>query len=320
MNRFRITVFLFGIFVLLLFVVLFYGTESANQKKNQNKISEPLLSESQINRLTEITFLQNGVATTLKKGDDGSFRIEDLLVDPDLEKRLVEELSKLPRGKRVSKNKENAQKYGLSEGIASEFIVSIKEKPVLDLLFGARGTTFDTWYVKEKEKNDLYLVSTGIQKFFSYGVNEFRDLRLFPISKDQVKQLSVRIGTEKWKFVREENVWKQDVNGTFEAVDSELFQDYLKDILSLKASKVPPGLTGFSDPVNAVSISLEDGKEHVVSIALSEAKEEKDRKAFAMVSGQSAVFELPSDFSARLKPGFLMKKEEAVSSEEEKKN
>lgn len=300
-SRFRSTYWLLGFFVILLLVVLFFGTEGADKSRRRANVDAPFLKSSQLENMSSISFASSGAEDLhLERDDESQWTVGSFLVDKRESDQLIEALMELPTGKVVSKNKDNWYKYGLSEGSTSDIILSTDNEEVAQLFVGSRGPSFQTLYVRRDDDDQVYLVKSSLDRFFNYDVARWRDKRVLPLDLDTVVRVSVRVREEKWSFENASGSWilvGEDISDT--PAEEALILDYFDDLFGLRAETLEADVSLFGESDNVVFMEMTDGSTFQLGI------DKQEEKVYAQLSSQEDLMVLSSDFSARLRPSFL---------------
>lgn len=310
MKPFRTTSILFGIFVLLLFIAVFFGSDTAQKKRDESVTKAPLLRASQLDQVDRIVFSPVGNESyELYKSPEGHWMIGAYRVSRSEEERLTTTLKEFPKGDMVSRNKGNWVNYGLTDESASRIVLKNGDQELATLFLGSTGPSYQSVYVRSSLQEDVHLVSTQLGDYLRYDIDRWKNREMFLIDEDEITAFTVRIGEEKWQFQRNGESWEWLENGAWKEVDApEAMDSYMSNMLAFQAENVEADESLFEAADNAVAIMLEDGKEYVVSIDKKE-----DSLSFAKATDQPGLFRISSDFSTRLRPDFLMPVEEPVS-------
>lgn len=294
MKKFGTTFVLLGIFVLLLTFVFFFGSDAADKKRAQSEIDEPVLSERQINDLDQIIFQsKDGEPVTLSKRENDVWVLNESHVDMDEQENLFELLRNLPRGRIVSRSQDNWGNYNLTDELASKIILMSRDAEVAKFYVGSMGTSTQNVYMRRNEMMSVYLVDTTLNGLLNYDENRWRNKHLFLLDEGDIRSVSVRIGEEKWNFEPDEKS-----------------NTYFENLFTVKADGIEADQGKFTSADNAISFSLNDGKEYTVLI-----DNIADGEALARITGQGDLFHLSSDLSSRIRPDFLKEPETTVLEE-----
>ena len=303
MIKFRSTYILLALFLLLLAIVLFYGNEGAEKKRIQSEESKPVFQTTQVDSFDKVVFVksQNDELTLVRK--ENSWLIYDDNIDPGEIDALKKSLKELPVGQKVSRNKESWDKYGLTgDEKTRQVILSPPDGvPLIHLYLGNSGPSFQSFYMRKYDEEQIYLVKSNLSQFLSYDVNRWKDKRLFTLDKTTIQNLSARIDKERWTFAQKDGKWAQITEaGSTPIAKAEDFDKYLGDLLSLKGESIEADVKKFQKADNAIDFALADGSHYIVSVSKKD-----DQQSFAQITGRKYLLTLSSDLSARLRPGFF---------------
>jgi len=311
MKPFRSTIILLGVLLFLLLVFVFFASDSAEKKRNTSLIEKPLLSDRQLKRIDHVVISPDqGESVTLFKKNDTWF-LDDVLVDRDEQEKLYEVLKTLSIGKVVSKSRDNWSKYGLSEETSSVALMS-GEETVAIVFLGSVGPDYQSHYVRHEGKDTVHLVKTDLVDFLHYEINRWKNKHLVHMNTNDIRSFTVRVGDDKWTFEKQSRDWKWIVAGTLQDIDpKDAFQTYFDALVSLKADGIEADESKFSIADNAIAFSMDDGREHIISIDVGE------NESFVRITDQPDLLRFSSDVTTRLRPEFLKKPEVSPEPTEE---
>ncbi|MDF2379440.1 MAG: DUF4340 domain-containing protein [Candidatus Gracilibacteria bacterium] len=304
-SRFRSTYLFAGLFVVLLLFVVFFENEGSDKARKNAKTDKAILSEQQLESLDQVVIKSPEIETVLLTENGTDFTLEDgSVVDRDESSVLLEELIGLSVGTVVSKNKENWQKYGLTDDTQKMLVLSNGEENYLKMYFGNGGNTSTALYARIDGEDEVREVNTQVSRFFAYDAEAWKNKHLVLTDQDDIKELEVRIGEDVWSFSQDSLgswIWNQDgVTTPIEDVDA--VDAYYEGLLAFKATGFAEDGIVVDGAQNFLTFTLSDGMQSVVSIQ----KTDDDNPLYlASVSGQDTVFTLSSDFSVPLRPLFV---------------
>lgn len=301
MKKFSSTFILLGVFVLLLLVVVFFTSDGAKQRRDEKAEMKPLLPSSVIDTMTKVVFVSQGDELVLERAEGGEWKVGDVIVDPDEQKKLLDVLAQLPRGKVVSRTKANWSKYGL-EGETGSVVKLLKgDVELANLFIGTPGPTYKQMYLRWDEEEQVRLVETELNLLAGYDLNRWRDKRVVAVDQSDIVAVSARVGEERWSFKLENSKWVQIKEAeSAPEIDQQKMAQYVKDLLDLKAVSYEADLKRFTKADNALALTLKDGTEVIVSVS----KKAED-EFYGQVTGQAELMRLNSDLGTRLRPSFL---------------
>lgn len=313
MKAFRSTSLLLGIFVLLLLVVVLFGTDNAEKRRNESQTSAPVLSEQQVRQVDQIVFSPAGAEEVTLVKDGEVWMVNGVRVDKSEQEKLEQAIANVETGKMVSKTKENWDKYGVTEG-ASQVRFMAGEQVVSTQYFGSVGPSYQTVYVRREGDESVYVVNTELDDFLRYDLNRWKNKDLFLFSQEDIQGVTLRIGEERWQFQIQSGDWQWLDGDVWTPVEDGKMDEYMTALLSLRADAIEPDQSLFESADNAIALVSKSGEEYIVSV------DKKDEgQVYARITGQPDLFRLPNDLSARLRPEFLhvVEPEEMISSEDE---
>jgi len=313
MKAFRSTSILLGIFVLLLLVVVLFGTDRAEKRRIDTQTSAPVLSERQVRQIDQIVFSPAGAEEVTLMKDEEVWMVNGVLVDKPEQEKLEEALMNMETGKMVSKSMDNWDKYGVTENASSVRFLA-NEQEISAQYFGSVGPSYQSVYVRRDDDESVYVVNTDLDDFLRYDVNRWKNKDLFSVDQNEIRAVKVRIGEERWQFELQQGEWKWLDGEEGKSVESDTIAEYLKTLLSLRAEGIENDQTLFENADNAIALVTASGEEYVVSV-----DKKDDNQSFIRITGQPDLFRLSNDLSARLRPEFLQsaEPEEVISTEDE---
>lgn len=301
MKQFRNTFLLLGLFVLLLLIVVFFTSDGAQQRRDEKAEMKPLLPSSVVDSMTKVIFARQGDELILERSEGGEWKLGNLPVDQDEQKKLLEVIDQLPRGKVVSRAKTNWVRYGLGDDAANTVTLLKGDEQLAKLFIGGSGPTYKQVYLRWDEEDQVRLVETELHLLSSYDLTRWRDKRVVAVDQSDIVAVIARVGEERWSFKLENSKWIQVKEAeSAPEIDQQKMTQYVKDLLDLKAVSFETDLKKFTKADNALALTLEDGTEVIVSVS-----KKAEGEFYAQVTGQTELMRLNSDLSARLRPSFL---------------
>jgi hypothetical protein len=167
--------------------------------------------------------------------------------------------------------------------------------------FGNPGPSYTTVYVRRNDQDEVYSVDTDLDEMLQYDMNRWKNKHLFVLNQEKVRSMTVRLGEERFLFEKQDSKWMNQQNEEWKAVeDQESFETYFNNLFSLKALSIEQDESLFVAADNAVSITLDDGTEYVVSIDRID-----EQKTYARITHQTGLLQIPDDLSTVLRPSFI---------------
>lgn len=120
---------------------------------------------SQVDNIDKIEITHQEDKTVLKKKND-QWIVETENNQPADEQLVIDLLNKLETlapGELVSQNADNHSKYGVTQTQAIKLSVSQNGQKLLELLVGNAGPSFNNTYVRQAEKENVYLSNTSLR-------------------------------------------------------------------------------------------------------------------------------------------------------------
>lgn len=304
-SRFRSTALLGGIFVILLLFVVFYENDGADQKRREAQIDRPVMSQQELNSIDGVVMTQNDERVELKK-DSGVWMLvmdqKQYRLDAEKASALEESLQGLPVGMVVSRNKENWSQYGFGTEQESEMVLSKAGEPVMTLVMGGSGTSYNSFYLRRNDDEKVYLVDSELRTSVYTPAEQWRDKHLLTVSKDQVVSAAIKVADENWTVSSRDGKWfLTEGDEEFDVTNNEGFTSYWDGLFELKADAFASPEEKFGEVKNQVVLQMKDGESVIVDISVTG----EGPASLARVTGYDELLSLGSDLSARLKPGFV---------------
>src|SRR5690606_15491861 len=247
MKPFRTTSILFGIFVVLSLVAVFFGSDTAERRRSESVTNAPLLRASQLEQVDRILFSPAGSESyELHRSAGGHWMIEEYRVSRSEEERLMTALREFPRGDMVSRNKDNWANYGLTDESASRIILKNGDQDIATLFLGSSGPSYQSVYVRSGLQADVHLVSTQVGDYLRYDADRWKNREMFLVEEEEIRAITVRIGEEKWQFQKNGKTWEWQDNETWKEIDApESMENYLNNMLAFQAENVEADISLF---------------------------------------------------------------------------
>jgi|CXWL01.1.fsa_nt_gi hypothetical protein len=177
MIRFKSTVILLTVFLALLAVVVFYANDGADKKRSARDQGRPLLSTLSFQDVTEITLTKSSKEPVILQRDDVdplSWRITEELVEPKEMDAFLNALTQLPMGKRVSKNSDSWEGYGLLAEAFDTVVLANGTGEIAKLHLGYPGPASLSFYIRKDDLPEVYLVQSDLKKYLEYDLESWR--------------------------------------------------------------------------------------------------------------------------------------------------
>ena len=266
-----------GIFgVLLVFAVaitLINKSDSTSSKNRTFKSELAVFDSSEVNRITIHPRFEGNPVELVKKGDRWKVMIDNKEYNADkmTVKGMLTSLLDMRATRIATKNRDQWEKYEVTDSLATRIIVSTAKKAVADIYLGKfsyqqpknndpysmygqqRGTM--TSYVRPKKEKEVYAVDGMISMSFNRRANDFRDRNLIRSDVAKWNRVSVTSPEGIYALDRQGDHWMIDGFMT----DSTTTAKYLTTLSRLSSGDFLDESAKRSDlPVNELTIEGEN--------------------------------------------------------------
>ena len=200
--KFKTTLLLFGIFILLFAAVYFF--EFRNQEE---KNAEDMLISIASEDVEKIIFINDGQKIQFQKEEE-----EWLITGPIEAKadkyevdRLADDLSNLRIERVVEEEPVDLEKYGIPQKQV-ELYFSGQERAEI-IMIGMENPLDNTFFAKKAEETRVVLIPSSIKSLLEKKVFDFRQKDIFKFDSDQAKSVKLRAEDIQWKAEKEDEDW-----------------------------------------------------------------------------------------------------------------
>jgi len=200
--KFKTTLILFIIFVVLLALVYFLEFQSKNQEDTGDKLVD--LSSEDVEKIV------------LKKGEEiiqFERAEEEWLITEPLEakgdkyeiNRLADDFSDLRIERVVEDEPSDLEKYGIPQ---TDVILFTKgqEQPIT-ILIGMENPLDKTFFAKREDEQRVVLIPSLLKSLLEKNVFDFRQKDIFKFETDQAKHIELKSKEFQWEAEKEDEEW-----------------------------------------------------------------------------------------------------------------
>jgi hypothetical protein len=186
--KFKTTIILFAVFVVLLAVVLLFEYKGKGEKDEEEKLLAISSEEVQ-----KIAFKKDGEKFTFQKDKEGEwFIIEPIEAKADKYEvdRLADDFSDLKAERIVEEEPEKLEKYGIPQKEISIWLKD-KDEPIR-ILVGMENPLDNTFFAKRDDEPRVVLIPSNLKSLMEKTLFDFREKNIFKFETDDVKSVKLR--------------------------------------------------------------------------------------------------------------------------------
>ena len=204
--KFRRTLLLFAVFVVLLGIVAFF--DSRGEKKRTAEENESTLISINSADVRKASLVRDGETLTFERDETGPWRLTSPLqaaADDTEVGNFVDSLASLRVERIVEKEAKDLAAYEIPK-IEVFLWVKGKDAPVR-LLVGMENPLDKTFFAKREDDPRVVLLASTLKTTLDKKIFDFRQKDVFKFSTEDVKTVRVRAKTIAWQAQREETGW-----------------------------------------------------------------------------------------------------------------
>ncbi len=246
--KFKTTIILFAVFLVLLAVVLFFEYKGMSEKDEGEKLLA--LSSDDVQK---ITFKKEDETISFQKDEEGEWLITEPLeakADKYEVDRLVDDFSNLRIERVVEEEPEELEKYGIPQKEISLWFKD-KDEPV-KILIGMENPLGNTFFAKRDDETRVVLIPSHLKSLMEKSLFDFREKNIFKFEADDVKSVKLRAKKTLWVASKKGEEW--------------FFRNPVNALV--KTSKIYDILSSLSDLIAKEFVSEEKKKDDVKKIGL----------------------------------------------------
>ena len=230
--KFKTTIILFAVFLVLLTFVLLFEYKGKGEKDEEEKLLA--LSSDDVQK---ITFKREDETITFQKDEEGEWLITEPIeakADKYEVDRLADDFSDLRIERVVEEVPEEIEKYGIPQKEISLWFKD-KDKPI-KILIGMENPLGNTFFAKREDETKVVLISSSLKSLMEKSLFDFREKNIFKFETDDVKSVKLRAKKTGWQASRKGEEWffKNPFNALAE---TSKIDDILSSLSGLKAKE-----------------------------------------------------------------------------------
>lgn len=185
------------------------------------------------------------------KKQDSHWRVdnENFPADKDLITAIFDTLDKARIMTIASEKPDKASQFEVDEENGTKISLWQGETEKTSFTAGRNGPDFNSTYVKMKEKDPIFLVSSDISGAFR--IDDFRETQLTDVSSTDVDKMTIIYPDQQFTIIKKEEKWQVEGDDA-KNLNQDETQNFLNSLLALRATDIPSQETdnrGFESPV-----------------------------------------------------------------------
>ncbi len=230
--KFKTTIILLAVFLVLLAFVLFFEFKGKGEKDEEEKLVA--LSSDDVQK---IIFKKEDEAITFQKDEKGEWIITEPLeakADKYEVDRFADDFSDLRIERVVEEEPEELEKYEIPQ---KEISLWFKNKDMLvKILVGMENPLDNTFFAKRDDETRVVLISSNLKSLMEKSLFDFREKNIFKFETDDVKSVKLRAKKTRWEASKKGEEWflKNPVNAL---AKTSKIDDMLSSLSNLKAKE-----------------------------------------------------------------------------------
>jgi hypothetical protein len=285
--KFKTTIILFALFLVLLAAVLFF--ESGEKSK---KVKEEKLVSMPSDSVQKISFKKEDGTMTFQKDEKGEWLITEPLqakADKYEVDQIAQDFSDLKIERVVETQPKSLEKYEIPK---KEITLWYKgqEKPV-KILIGLENPLDSTFFAKKEEETRVVLIPSHLKSLMEKKLIDFRRKDIFKFETNEVKGVKLRAKNTRWEAEKKEEEWflKSPVralaeSSKIEGILSSLSNLKAKDFVSEEKKEEEIKKYGLDKPEYEIALAMPLANKEVTFLLHKEAD-----KLYATTSESSKI-------------------------------
>ncbi len=230
--KFKTTIILFAVFLILLTLVLLFEYKGKGEKDEEDKLLA-LSSDD----LQKVTLKKEGETFTFQKDKEGEWLITEPLeakADKYEVDRLADDFSDLKIERVVEEVPEELEKYGIPQKEISLWFKD-KDKPI-KILIGMENPLDSTFFAKRDDETKVVLIPSSLKNLMDKSLFDFREKNIFKFETGDVKSIKLRAKKTRWEASKKGEEWffKSPVSAL---AQSSKIDNILSSLSGLKAKE-----------------------------------------------------------------------------------
>jgi hypothetical protein len=200
--RFKTTLILFTIFVVLLVLVYFLEFRAKSQEDTGDKLVD-LSSED----VQKIILKKGETVIQFERAGDEWLITKPLEAKADKYEvnRLADDFSRLNIERVVEENATDLEKYGIPQTDVSLFYQG-QQQPI-KIQIGMENPLDKTFFAKREDEQRVVLIPSLLKSLLEKNVFDFRQKDIFRFETDQAKQIALNSKDIQWSAEKEDEEW-----------------------------------------------------------------------------------------------------------------
>jgi uncharacterized protein YpmB len=230
--KFKTTIILFAIFLVLLAFVLLFEFKGKGEKDEGEKLLA--LSSDDVQKMT---LKKEDETITFQKNEEGEWLITEPLAakaDKYEVDRLASDFSDLKIERLVEEEPEELEKYGIPQKEINLWFKD-KDKPI-KILIGIENPLDNTFFAKRDDETRVVLIPSNLKSLMEKSLFDFREKNIFKFESDDVKSVKLQAKKTLWVASKKGEEWffRNPVNAL---AKSSKIDDILSSLSGLKAKE-----------------------------------------------------------------------------------
>ena len=200
--KFRTTLILFGVFVVLLVFVVFFERTVTNVEEEDRFIT--LTSED----VETIIYKSEDQSITFQQEEEGGWKITEPLeanADRFEVNRLVDDFSDATIERVVEEEPDDLENYGIPRK-ELHFYPKNTEKSVT-ILIGMQNPLDNTFFAKREDETRVVLLSSSFKDLLDKNLFDFRQKNIFKFDTNDAERIQLSSVQIQWKALKEGQEW-----------------------------------------------------------------------------------------------------------------
>jgi len=231
--KFKTTIILLAVFLVLLAFVLLFEYKGKGDKDEEKKLLA--LSSDDIQK---VTFKKEDETFAFQKDEEGEWLITEPFeakADKYEVDRLADDFSDLKIERVVEEMPEELEKYGIPQKEISLWFKD-KDKPI-KILIGMENPLDNTFFAKRDDETKIVLIPSNLKSLMEKSLFDFREKNIFKFETDDVKSMKLQAKKIRWEASKKEEEWFF-INPVNALAQSSKIDNIISSLSSLKAKEL----------------------------------------------------------------------------------
>lgn len=199
--KFKVTLILFGLFILLLAAVYLI------EFKDQGDEGKDMLVSLSTENVEKMVFRTEGETIQFQKEGEEWWITDPIRAKGDKYEvnRLADDFTNLRIERIVEEEPSDLAKYGIPQNQV-EIYYRDKENPE-DILIGSENPLDNTYFAKKNGESRVVLIPSSLKSLLEKKLFDFRQKNIFQFEADQAKKIKLTAGDVQWEAEKVEEDW-----------------------------------------------------------------------------------------------------------------